>query len=144
MAWAGNWATGDMLEEDEDTEAKSPKRSRPAWANVVTGEDATAMNGLRTSPFSCWGNKEKRDNERKLQSLTIESAWGCFVFWWQNRYNKSCSAEEPNSSSPCLWWCLCGPTEKPTPGLHCSCSLEVLSGNLVPHKDTILSLQHWF
>ncbi len=41
-----------------------------------------------------------------------------------------------NSSSPCLWWCPCGLTEKPTPDPHCSCFSEVLTGNLVSHKET--------
>lgn len=41
-----------MLEEVEDTELSSPERSRPAWADVDTGEAPAATNGPRTSPFS--------------------------------------------------------------------------------------------
>lgn len=59
MAWAGDWGRGDMLEEFEDTKLKSAKRSRPAWPDASVGVDATAENGLRTSPFSLCVTKIK-------------------------------------------------------------------------------------
>lgn len=73
MAWAGDWGRGDMLEEVEDTELKSPKRSRPAWADADTGVATAGRNGLRTSPFSSWENKVERDDEIVLQLNT--SLW---------------------------------------------------------------------
>lgn len=58
-------------------------------------------------------------------SLTFVTSWRVFKKGWGQ-----------NSSSPGLWWCPCGLTEKPTPDPHCSCSSEVLSGNLVSYKET--------
>lgn len=55
----------------------------------------------------------------------VVTSWSMFKKGWGQ-----------NSSSPGLWWCPCGLTEKPTPDPHCSCSSEVLSGNLVSYKET--------
>lgn len=38
-------------------------------------------------------------------------------------------------SSPCLWLCPYRLKEMPTPGPHCSCSSEVLTGSLVKYED---------
>ncbi len=53
----------------------------------------------------------------------LKTSWSWFKKGWVK-----------NRSSPCLWWCPCGLTEKPTPDPHCSCSSEVLNGNLASHK----------
>lgn len=67
-----------MLEEFEDTEVKSPKRSCPEWADADTGVEATAKNGPGTSPFSPWQIKMERDNETELCIKELLQAYNYF------------------------------------------------------------------
>lgn len=68
MAWAGDWGSGDMLEEVEDTELKSPKRSLPACADADTDVAPTARNGLKASPLSSWDKNEQRFRHQTINS----------------------------------------------------------------------------
>lgn len=54
-----------MLEELDDTELKSARRSRPAWPDASVGADTTARNGLRTSPFSFCVSKKKNQRAQE-------------------------------------------------------------------------------
>lgn len=54
-----------------------------------------------------------------------------FIAFITGRFKRS-SVEETNP--PFLWWFPCGPTEKPTPDLHCSCSSAVPTCSLENKK----------